>query len=81
MKIKYIWFHHKYTGLVWINGVYTYCLIAFKDLKAVLNSSVVKSESLMESLKDIKHSVKLAETVGISFARGRPKFICNFFHF
>ena len=36
-------------------------LLRFKDLKAVSNSSVVKSESLMASLKDFKYSVKLFE--------------------
>ena len=49
--------------------------LRFKDLKAFLNSSVVKSESLMASLKDIKYSVKLAETVGIFFAREGPTFV------
>ena len=37
-------------------------LLRFKDLKAVSNSLVVKSESLMASLKDFKYSVKLVET-------------------
>ena len=44
-------------------------LLRFKDLKAVTNSSVVKSESLTASLKDIKYSVKLVETGRIFFAR------------
>ena len=37
-------------------------LLHFKDLRAVSNSSIVKSESLMASLKDFKYSVKLVET-------------------
>ena len=37
-------------------------LLHFKDLKTVLNSSIVKSESLTTSLKDFKYSVKLVET-------------------
>ena len=37
-------------------------LLRFKDLKAVSNSSVVKSESLMASLKEFKYYVKLVET-------------------
>ena len=32
-------------------------LLYLKDLKAVFNSSVVKSVSLIASLKDIKYSV------------------------
>ena len=50
-------------------------LLRFKDLKAVSNSSVVKAESLMASLKDIKYSVKLVGTVGIFFAKEGPTFI------
>ena len=42
-------------------------LLRFKDLKAVSNSSVIKSESLMASLKGMKYSVKLVETGGIFF--------------
>ena len=56
-------------------------LLHFKDLKAVSNISVVKSESLMAPLKDIKYSVTLVETVGICFARERPKLIRNFSYF
>ena len=44
-------------------------LLHFKDLKAVSNISVVKSESLMASLKDIKYSVKLDENDEIFFRR------------
>ena len=40
-------------------------LLRFKHLKAVSNSSIVKSESLRSSLKDIKYSVKFVETGGI----------------
>ena len=47
-------------------------LLRFKDLKAVSNSSVVKSESLMASFK---YSVKLVETGGIFFAREGPTFV------
>ena len=54
-------------SIVLINGIYS-----FKDLKAVSNSSVVKSESLMVSLKDIKYSVKLVENGRIFFAREGP---------
>ena len=50
-------------------------LLCFKDLKAVSNSSVIKSESLMASLKDIKYSVKLVETGGIFFAREGPTLV------
>ena len=50
-------------------------LLRFKDLKPVLNSSVVKSESLMASLKDIKYCLKLSETGGIFFAREGPTFV------
>ena len=50
-------------------------LLRFKDLKAVSNSSVVKSESLMASLKDIEYSVKFVETGGIFFAREGPTFV------
>ena len=50
-------------------------LLYFKDLKAVSNSSVVKSESLMASLKDIKYFVKLFETGGIFFAKEGPTFV------
>ena len=49
--------------------------LCFKDLKAVSNSSAVKSESLMASLKDIKYSVKLVGTSGMFFAREGPTFI------
>ena len=37
-------------------------LMHFEDLKTVSNSSVVESESLMASLKDIKYSVYRVET-------------------
>ena len=50
-------------------------LLPFKDLKTVSNSSVVRSETRMASLKDIKYSVKLVETGGIFFARERPTFV------
>ena len=50
-------------------------LLLFKDLKAVSSSSVVKSELLMASLKDIKRSVELAQTGGIFFARERRIFV------
>ena len=50
-------------------------LLRFKDLKTVSNSSVVKSESLMASVKDIKYSEKLVETGGIFFAREGPTFV------
>ena len=53
----------------------TAALLRFKDLKAVSNPSVAKSESLVASLKDIKYSVKLVETVGLFFARERPTFV------
>ena len=43
--------------------------LRFKDLKNVWNFSLVKSESLMVSLKDVKYSVKFVETGGIFFAR------------
>ena len=49
-------------------------LLRFKDLKVVSNSSVIKSESLMASLKGIKYSVKLVETGGKFFAREGPTF-------
>ena len=52
-------------------------LLCFKDLKAVSNSSVVKSESLMASLKDIKYSAKLFQTGRIFFAREGPTFVKN----
>ena len=50
-------------------------LLRFKDLKAVSNSSVVKSESLMASLKDIKYSLKLAENGRVFFAREGHTFV------
>ena len=50
-------------------------LLRFKDLKAISNSSVVKSESLVALLKDIKYSVKLVETGGIFFAREGATFV------
>ena len=50
-------------------------LLYFKDLKAVSNSSVVKSALFMSSLKDIKYSVKLVEIGGIFFAREGPTFV------
>ena len=50
-------------------------LLCFKGLRAVSNSSVVKSESLMALLKDIKCSVKLVETGGTFSARERPTFL------
>ena len=50
-------------------------LLRFSDLKAVSNSSVVQSESLMASLKDIKYSVKYIETGEIFFAREGPTFV------
>ena len=50
-------------------------LLLFKDLKAVSNSSVAKSESLMASLKDIKYSVKFVQTGGIVFTREGPTFV------
>ena len=43
-------------------------LLRFKDLKAVSNSSVVKSELFMASLKD-QIFCKLIETGGILFIR------------
>ena len=50
-------------------------LLRFKDLKPVLNSSVVKPESLTASLKDNKYSAKLFETERIFFAREGPTFV------
>ena len=50
-------------------------LLPFNDLKAVSNSSVVKSESLTVSLKDIKYSVKVVETGRIFFTREKFTFI------
>ena len=50
-------------------------VLRFKDLKAASNFSVVKSESLMASLKDIKYSVKPVETGRIFFLREGPTFI------
>ena len=50
-------------------------LLPFKDLKAVSNYSVVKSESLTASLKDIKYSAKVGETGKIFFTREKPTFI------
>ena len=55
-------------------------LLRFKDLKAASNSSVVKSESLMASLKDIKYSVKLVETGEIFFAREGSRFVKKELH-
>ena len=50
-------------------------LLRFKNLKAVSNASVVKSESHMASLKNIKYSVKLVQTGEIFFAREGPTFV------
>ena len=50
-------------------------LLRFKDLKAVSNYSVVKLESFMASLKDIKYSLKLVETGGKLFAREGSTFV------
>ena len=46
-------------------------LLRFKDLEAVSNSS----EWLVASLKDMKYSVKLAETSGMVFEREGPTFV------
>ena len=48
--------------------------LRFKDLKAVSNFSC-QSESLKESLRDFKYSVKLAEAVGIFYVREGPTFV------
>ena len=50
-------------------------LLRFKDLKAVSNYSVVKLESFMASLKDIKYSLKFVETGGKFFAREGSTFV------
>ena len=50
-------------------------LLHFRDLKAVSNYSVVKLESFMASLKDIKYSLKLVETGGKLFAREGSTFV------
>ena len=52
-------------------------LLRFKDLKTVSNSSIVKSELLMGSLKDIKYSAKLVENGRIFFAKKGPTFLRN----
>ena len=52
-------------------------LLCFKDSRAVSNSSVVKSESLIASLKDFKYSVKLVETGWIFFTTEGPTFVKN----
>ena len=50
-------------------------LLHFKDLKTVSNSSIVTSELLMGSLKDIKYSAKLVENDRIFFAKEGPTFL------
>ena len=50
-------------------------VLRIKSLNTVSNSSVVKSELLMLSLKDFKYSIKLVETGWIFFASEGPTFV------